>query len=141
MTRPISGDLRKRIIEERQHSSKSYEKLAEQFRIGRATVSRLLRTHRETGDILPKPHGGGMPLRIADEELSTVKPLVDAHADKTLAELAALCGQVLGRSVSRATMGRAMVRLRLLAKEEGAGSQRKTAPKRPRKATPVPGGH
>lgn len=120
MTRPISEDLRIRVVREREDAHKSYEELAAQFRIGRATVSRILRLHRETGGVVPKPHGGGMPLRIADGELATVKAVVDRHPDATLQELTGLCGEKLGRSLSRPTIGRAMVRLRLLTKKEGA---------------------
>lgn len=137
MTRPISEDLRIRVVQEREDAKKSYEELAAQFRLGRATVSRILRLHRETGTVVPKPHGGGMPLRIADSELSTVKTVVDVHRDATLEELAVLCGEALGRTVSRATVGRAMVRLRLLAQEEGAHSIRAKSPKRRGKASGV----
>ena len=141
MSRPISEDLRRRILEVREESGKTYEELAEQFRVGRATVNRVLRLKRETGDVQPRPHGGGMPKRVSDEELPRVQALVDAHPDATLAELALLVGKALGRPVSRPTMGRMMVRLRLLAKEEGTGGQRASAAKRPAEAHRVPRGH
>ena len=34
------------------------------FEVGTATVSRLLRRYRETGDVLPKPKGGNNPRRV-----------------------------------------------------------------------------
>jgi transposase len=141
MTQPISADLRRRIIKERLEAKKSYEDLAEQFLVGRATVNRLLRTYRETGDVQPKPHGGGMPLRISDDELPAVKEIVDANADATLAELAVLCSKALARPISRATVGRTMVRLRLLPKEEGAHSVRAKSPQRRRSTARVPCRH
>jgi transposase len=141
MTRPISEDLRRRIVQVREESGKTYGELAEQFRVGVATVNRVLRRHRETGDVTPKPHGGGMPRRIADEELPRVKALVDAHPDRTLLELAELCSKQLGRSISRPTMGRAMVRLRLLEKEEGPRSLRARSSKRAGKTRGVPRGN
>ena len=141
MTRPISEDLRRRILEVREESGKTYEELAEQFRVGRATVNRVLRLKRETGDVQPRPRGGGMPRRVADEELPRGKRPVGAHPDATLAELAVLVSKELGRAVSRPTMGRMMVRLRLLAKEEGTGRKRAAAARRPAEARRVPRGH
>lgn len=38
----------------------SYEATAEMFGVGIATVSRLLRRKRETGDVLPKARGGDL---------------------------------------------------------------------------------
>ncbi|MFP2903724.1 helix-turn-helix domain-containing protein [Pyxidicoccus sp. 3LFB2] len=74
MTRPISEDLHRRIPEVREESGKTYEELAEQLRVGRATVNRVLRLKRETGDVQPRPRGGGMPRRVADEELPRCSP-------------------------------------------------------------------
>ncbi|WP_141326348.1 helix-turn-helix domain-containing protein [Myxococcus sp. AB025B] len=141
MTRPISEDLRRRILKVRETTGKTYEELAEQFQVGRATVNRLLRLNRETGGLQPRPRGGGMPKRVPDEQLPRVKGVVDAHPDATLAELAVMVSRELGRSVSRPTMGRMMVRLRLLSKEEGTGSQRARPARRAAKARRVPGGH
>ena len=141
MSRPLSEDLRRRIIEERAERKKTYEELAEQFRVGRASISRVLRLERETGGVAPRPHGGGMPRRISDEELPRLKALVDAHPDATLQELAELAGKELGRSLSRPTLGRAMVRLRLLKKEEGPRRQRALPSQRAGEARGVSRGH
>jgi transposase len=141
MTKPISEDLRRRIVKERLEAKKGYDELAAQFLVGRATVSRLLRTYRETGDVQPKPHGGGMPPRIGDEELPTMKSIVDANADATLKELATLCSKAFGRSISHATVGRTMVRLRLLPEEEGPHPVGAKPTKRRRKEAGVPHGH
>ncbi|MBZ4401592.1 helix-turn-helix domain-containing protein [Myxococcus sp. AS-1-15] len=50
MTRPISEDLRRRILKVRETTGKTYEELAEQFQVGRATVNRLLR-NRPASDV------------------------------------------------------------------------------------------
>lgn len=39
MTRPVSEDLRIRVVQERKDGKKSYAELAAQFRLGRATVN------------------------------------------------------------------------------------------------------
>lgn len=61
----IGLELRKRIVEAYDSGlSGTYEETAELFGVGRATVSRLLRRHRETGDVQPLPIGGNYPRQI-----------------------------------------------------------------------------
>lgn len=61
MADTISLDLRRRIVRAyRSGLTASYEATAELFEVGRATVSRLLRRDRETGDVLPKKRGGDL---------------------------------------------------------------------------------
>ena len=58
-------DLRKRILEAYiQGRTTTYEKTAEVFGVGRATVSCLLRRFREIGDIQPLPVGGNHPRKV-----------------------------------------------------------------------------
>ncbi|RJS13214.1 hypothetical protein DRW03_36200 [Corallococcus sp. H22C18031201] len=90
MTRPISEDLRRRILKVREANGKMCEELAEQFQVGRATVNWLLQLNRETGGLQLRPHGGGMPKRWPDEQLPRVKGVVDAHPGATLAKLAVM---------------------------------------------------
>ena len=55
MADTISLDLRRRIVDAyRNGLTETYEATAEMFGVGMATVSRLLRRKRETGDVLPK---------------------------------------------------------------------------------------
>lgn len=51
--RPLSEDLRKRIVDHyKTESDATYRSTAEHFRVGEATVSRLLRLVREVGDVV-----------------------------------------------------------------------------------------
>ena len=61
----ISLDLRRRIVDA-YHSGKTttYEATASMFGVGFATVNRLLRRKRETGDVLPRARGGNNPRRV-----------------------------------------------------------------------------
>jgi len=59
MADTISLDLRRRIVDAYCNDlTETYEATAEMFGVGIATVSRLLRRKRETGDVLPKKRGG-----------------------------------------------------------------------------------
>jgi transposase len=61
----LSIDLRRRIVEAYQAKlSGTYGKTAELFHVGEATVSRLLRRFRETGDVQQKSRGGNNPRRV-----------------------------------------------------------------------------
>jgi transposase len=60
-----SLDLRRRLVEAyREKRSGTYERTAELFGVGEATVSRSLRRFRETGNVEYKPKGGNNPRRI-----------------------------------------------------------------------------
>ncbi len=54
----------------------------------------------------------GVLKRVSDEELPRVKALVDANPDATVAVPVVLVIRKLGRSLSRPTLGRMIVRLR-----------------------------
>jgi transposase len=81
MAAALSEDLRWRIIKVWKKKKLSAVELAEQFGVGEATVKRLKRTFRETSSVVPKPHGGGMPRRIAKEQEPVVEALVQQHPD------------------------------------------------------------
>ena len=60
-----SIDLRRRLVEAyRSKKSGTYAATAALFGVGEATVSRLLRRFRETGDVHYKPKGGNNPRRV-----------------------------------------------------------------------------
>lgn len=107
MPRGFSMDLRKRVIAALKEEGSTYETVAERFAVGRATVHRWWRLHRETGDVAPKQDDGRPPrvLDKAGEDLMV--GLVEDQPDATLVELADEVGQILGASISRATIGRA----------------------------------
>lgn len=61
----LSVDLRRRLVAAyRSKKSGTYATTAALFGVGEATVSRTLRRHRETGDVIYKPKGGNNPRRV-----------------------------------------------------------------------------
>src|SRR4051812_50131254 len=58
---PYSQDLRKRILETVRRGDGSLRQIARRFLVSVSFVTRLLRLHRGTGSLEPKPHGGGDP--------------------------------------------------------------------------------
>jgi transposase len=87
MPAPYSEDLRERVIRLYGKGGMAYEEIADLLGIGRATVSRYLRLHRENGSVAPKPATGGVSARLEGEPRTELAALVEAYPDKTIAEL------------------------------------------------------
>jgi len=78
-----SVDLRERVVSYVE-SGNSRIAAAKFFKVGEKTLQRWIALKHETGTLSPKPHGGGYPPKI---DLSELKKIVDAHPNKTLADL------------------------------------------------------
>ncbi len=120
MALPVSNDLRERIVAS-QRQGLSYEEIAARLQVGRATVSRVLRRHRERGDVTPDAHGGGMPAKISDEELAELRNIVERHADRTVDQLRHVWASHRGTTLSRSAMQRSLRRAGLTWKKKGFG--------------------
>lgn len=78
----LSLDLRRRVVGAYlSDQSGTYEATAAMFGIGEATVSRLLRRQRETGDVQYKPRGGNNPRRV---DLDWLREQLAAEPDARL---------------------------------------------------------
>jgi transposase len=64
MAAPISTDLRKRIVLHYNEGGSTYAETAEVFKVGEATVSRLLRRLRETGGVEPPARSKAPRFRV-----------------------------------------------------------------------------
>ncbi len=84
--KPISIDLRKRVIETYQEGL-SYGKIGERYKLPRATVQRLVEHYRATGTVEPNPPNSGRKPAFSGEALRRLEADVLAHPDATLAEL------------------------------------------------------
>ena len=103
----------------------TYAEVAAQLGIGEATVSRILRLHRETHSVAPLPRGGGnfSPIQgeIADLFVKIVRDLPDATIDELTEPLVEAKVKT-----SRSSVVRALARL---------GFSRKKRPSSPSNAT------
>lgn len=101
-----SLDLREKIIDAHLMEGVSVRKVAKRFGVATSFVETLLKRLRETGDILPKPHGGGPQPKLKAEQLVLVSALVEADNDATLTELCDQLAAATAIRISRSTMGR-----------------------------------
>lgn len=97
-----SVDLRRRIVDA-YHGGRTvtYEATAAMFGVGVATVNRLLRRKRETGDVLPKARGGNNPRRV---DLEWLKTHAQANPDDRLIDRIAAWDKHSGERVSIGAM-------------------------------------
>ena len=113
-----SLDFREKIIDVYFTEQLSVRKLAKRFGVSKSFIETLLKRLRETGDILPKPHGGGPQPKLNAEQLKLVKALVDADNDATLDELRERLAAETSILISRSSMGRITQKLELTRKKK-----------------------
>jgi transposase len=102
----LSLDLRRRIVDAYLSGlSGSYATTSTMFGVGEATVSRLLRRFRETGDVLKKPRGGNNPRRV---DLDWLRRHAEAEPDARLVDRVDAWERHSGIRVHKSTMGFAM---------------------------------
>ncbi len=117
MPAPLSVDLRQRILDAYQAKEGSQRQLAERFKVSLSFIRDLMRHHRETGMVQPKPHGGGAVAKLGKEQLTIVETLVKAQPDALLTELCDRLAKQTGIEVSVSTMQRTVSQLRLSVKK------------------------
>src|SRR5215831_18058332 len=121
---PYSQDLRKRVLDTVQRGDGSLRQIARRFRVSISFVTRLLRLHRTTGSVRPRPHGGGNPAMLGPEDLERLRELIRQQPDATLEE----CRQRLGLSCSLMTISRALRKLGLPRKKKVPRAQQQGSP-------------
>jgi transposase len=121
---PYSQDLRQRVLDTVRRGEGSLRQIARRFLVSVSFVTRLLRTHRDTGSLEPKPHGGGNPAVLTPEDLERLRELIRLQPDATLQE----CRQRLGVSCSTMTIARALSRLGLPRKKKVPRAQEQDRP-------------
>lgn len=130
--RPYSKDLRLRIVHAYEHREGSMRQLATRFRVSLSCVRDLLTRYRATGNVAPKPHGGGYPAKLDAAGCDALKALVHATPDATLQELRTRLATTQQLTVSAATVSRTLTKLGLprkknLSRRRARAARRATA--------------
>lgn len=107
---PIPLKLREAVLKAREQGC-SYAETAALLGIGYATVNRILRLHRETKSVEPRPRGGGNVSPIHGSMADELVKLVAEMPDATVAELTAALVERTRVSTSRSGVQRALGRL------------------------------
>jgi transposase len=87
MKRPISLDLRQRILAAYDQNEGTREEVAQRFRVSLGMVKKLLQQRRRTGDIACRYDRCGGQLKIVASHRQKLRELLSRKPDLTLEEL------------------------------------------------------
>jgi transposase len=116
--KPSSLDLRQNILRAYDQQLGAPRALAALFGGSHACLEPWLPRRRATGDMAPRPHGGGRPPRCDPAALGLVRHLLQEPPAATLAELGTPLQQRRGVRGRLATMARRRKRLGLPRKKQ-----------------------
>ena len=126
MAKGYSLDLRRRVWSAWQAGEGSQRALAQRFAVSLSFVRDLSRRFRATGSVAAKPHGGGQPLKADAKTIRRLEALVARHNDLTYDEYhRRLCAK--GAALSRASVGRLLIRLDLTRKKRRSKTMKPAA--------------
>jgi transposase len=133
MPRPLSLDLRERIVEAVETGS-SRREAAEQFEVSVSCAIKLVQRWERTGSVAPAPMGGRKPYALAAHE-ARVRAVLAAQPDITLDELRAQLTDE-GIEVSRSSIGRFLQALGWTRKKRPSMPANRIGPMSPQRALP-----
>jgi transposase len=120
---PYSLDLRQRIVDLYNQGQGSIRGLAERFQVSPDCVRRLLKQHRATGSVEPKPHAGGPKATLDTSHHQVLRELLEADNDATLQQLAQHLALQTGIKVSGSTISRTLTKLKITRKKSLKASE------------------
>jgi transposase len=103
--------IRLAIVKAFHEQERTYGEIADLLGVGRATVNRVLRRHREAGTVDPRPRSGGKMSAIHGPVADLLVSTITKKPDSTCEELAAELEARVSVSVSRSSILRALHRL------------------------------
>jgi len=106
--KPISMDLRQRIVEAYDAGEGTRQEIAERFKVSVHMVKKLLAQRRRLGSIEPQRHRCGRKPKFQEQDLRWLKEAVSKRPDITLKELR----EAFGKPCCIATIFRALRQLR-----------------------------
>ena len=132
-----STDLRHKLLRAYEQGRGSQRALAALFGVSVSFVEKLLRRHRRTGEVTPKPHAGGQKRRLDTAAETVIQDAVRATPDITLDDLCTRVADTQGLRVSVPTMCRTLQRLGLPRKKSRSTPVSGTRPASSRRAPPT----
>lgn len=123
MAKPYSQDLRERVIEAIE-AGQTQSAVAKMLKISRRTIVGYVALWRSTGQVAPKKFGGHKKHKLA-EHAETVKALIEAEPDRTLAELQAELAKIKIK-VSKSALDRFLKASKITYKKNAVRHRAKT---------------
>ena len=119
MTRPLSNDLRERVVSA-VDGGMSRRAAAERFGVAVSTAIKWVDRWRRTGDVRPQPQGGDKRSHRIEAHAGDILSWVEAKPDMTLAEIASQLEETRGLKVADSTVWRLLDRHGMTVKKNRA---------------------
>ncbi|EDN66065.1 ISSoc4, transposase orfA [Beggiatoa sp. PS] len=132
MPRPYSIDLREKIVEAYGNKEGSMRKLAKRFKVSKNFVDQLLQRFKQTGQVAPKPHGGGRSLLVKAIGETFIKELIKNQPDLIIFDHLDEYNEYF-EPISSSTIDRTLTKLKLTRKKKSLFDPRKNTPKNKQK--------
>lgn len=130
MRKPISLDLRERIVEAYEREEGTREEVAKRFKVSLGMVKKLLQQESRTGDLRPRYRFCGRKAKLMAQHGAELKALVAKEPDVTLVEMK----ERLGLSCTVAAIHVLLTKLGLTYKKRHCMQPNKPAPTSSRSA-------
>jgi len=119
--------LRERAVRAYEAGEGSYEAIAEQYDVSISSLLRWVTQVRTTGDVTPRPRGGGWQSPV---DTTVLEAVIAEQPDATCEELRRAYNRQVGRAagVSRSAIVRAVHRAGFVLKKNARARARWTAP-------------
>ena len=121
---PYSTDLRERVIAAVDDDEGSIREVARIFRVDPSTITRWLQRRRRAGTLEPKPHGGGPPPALDEDDHRRLDELIGDRPDATPEDLK----RRGGFTCSLKTLWLAVRRRRLTSKKKSLHADQRDRP-------------
>lgn len=132
MPAPYSNDFREKIVLASQNQEGSMNQLAKRFNVSVNFISTLLKRFRQTGQVDPKPHGGGRKPSIDAEGQNLIRKLIEDQPDLTLEEIGCEYSKHF-EPVARSTIDRTLNKMKITRKKKTLFDGRKNTPENQQK--------
>jgi putative transposase len=86
MPKPLSNDLRKRIIDAKLRGE-TEDKIAREKEVNKSTITKLWALYRETGSYEARPNANGRKPALSPQQLDLIASRINCQPDITLQEL------------------------------------------------------
>ncbi|WP_036478893.1 helix-turn-helix domain-containing protein [Myxosarcina sp. GI1] len=113
---PYSEDLRQKILDIYLERKTSIRQIAQDFKVSKSFVQKLLKQYKKTGSITPKTNRGGRLPKLNSQQINLVAELAKLSNDATLQELCNMLYEQTGVRISRPTMSRIVRKIKPLNK-------------------------
>lgn len=123
--RPLSEDLRRRIVREREKGAGVGE-VAKRFGVSRSSVERFWRQHQKSGHCRPQKIGGYRHSRLEGQD-RLLRRWLTAQVDITLREMQQRCQEHLGVQIGLNALWHRIDRLGLSYKKNDARRRARAA--------------